>query len=232
METALKYILVFAAGAGVGFLVAKKIFDEPAIEQDDDQEELDRINANIRRRAEGRTSNEPRNEVDEHPYLQKSSLEGTCTNKYNQIKRDYGIISRSKEEEDTDPSDENNDDDPNKVAFVGREDPYIIDDVQFAEEFNNFDKITLYFYQVDGILADDDETPIDDIEQLIGWEALALLDTENTVWVRNEKISSDYEVVPLNQSYQEMILGEQIYDRPPHDIGRHKNKRKDEDNDD
>ena len=50
---------------------------------------------------------------------------------------------------------------------------------------------------------DDNEEIIDDIEDYICYEALDMLSTQATVWVRNEKLRTDFEVISINKSYAE-----------------------------
>jgi hypothetical protein len=65
----------------------------------------------------------------------------------------------------------------------------------------------LYYYREDEILAHEDEEVVEDPNAVIGMEALESLDTEATVWVRNEPMGIDYEIVALNKSYSEMVGG-------------------------
>ena len=54
---------------------------------------------------------------------------------------------------------------------------------------------------------DENEEIIDDIESVVGYDALAMLDMQTTVWVRNEPLGIDYEIIALNKSYQETVDG-------------------------
>ena len=94
--------------------------------------------------------------------------------------------------------------------------PYFISSEDYAYGRPEFDKLTLTYYAEDDILADEREEQVDDVERLIGADALdqfgkgaALLsDDTDTLYVRNETLSTDYEVVRVYQSYHKVVLGE------------------------
>lgn len=74
------------------------------------------------------------------------------------------------------------------------------------------DKVVLTYYEEDNTLVDEEETVIDDRNRLIG-NALEKFGTEkdgdpDTVYVRNGKTKTDYEIVRVKGSYSEIALGE------------------------
>lgn len=89
--------------------------------------------------------------------------------------------------------------------------PYIISEEEFSLENRHFDKVTLGYFVEDDTLVDDQDRPIDDAERSIGSDALMNFGLysgdPNIVFVRNEQVSIDYEVVRDERSYQEVILG-------------------------
>lgn len=89
--------------------------------------------------------------------------------------------------------------------------PYIISLEEFSEGTTNFDKISICYYEDDDTLADENEEIITDVSTVIGDDALTSFgqDSEDpeVVYVRNEQMSIDYEVVRLSKSYQETVLG-------------------------
>lgn len=86
--------------------------------------------------------------------------------------------------------------------------PYVISYDEFAEEHNEYSKITLYYYVDDDTICGEDEEIIAEYDEFIGWDALNYLEVNTTVWVRNDRIAADYEVTRVNGSYQELIMGE------------------------
>lgn len=91
--------------------------------------------------------------------------------------------------------------------------PYIIDEFDFDQNFEWFQKETITYYIVDDVLADTDEDIM--AQDVVGQDALDILrrDEADAVYVRNEKLSIDYEVVGSDHSYVEDILG--IHTPPP-----------------
>lgn len=208
MHDTLKYTLIFTAGATTGFLLAKKLLEEKykALAQ----EEIDSVKA-IRRPEMGRTVAP---DVTEQTFIgSKSSLDGVYTNKYTQTKRDYRIVVddeyiKNKIAAREDLSDEHTDEDIIEATDVNKEGPYVIDETEFADEMPHYDKLTWYYYILDDVLTEEDgESIVDDVDKTVGYDSLSQLDLQSTVWVRNDRLATDYEVVKFEKSYQEQILG-------------------------
>lgn len=89
--------------------------------------------------------------------------------------------------------------------------PYVITEKEFSEENQHFDKITIDYYELDDTLADEQEEPIPDVSSIVGDEALLCFgkgsNDPDTIYVRNEKLSTDFEVIRLHKSYRETVLG-------------------------
>lgn len=153
--------------------------------------------------------------------LTRSSLD---TDPYEQAKRDYHRISTEKnasvaKDEPDEPDTEDEDraeetDDAGKteqdmldLTRIDRTQPYIINDREYSEEFDHHNKVSLYYYRVDDVLCEENEEIIDDVDAAIGNEALSILDTQTTVWVRNEPLAIDYEIIALNSSFAESAHG-------------------------
>lgn len=92
--------------------------------------------------------------------------------------------------------------------------PYMIEESNFSEENTCYDKLTVFYYKQDETLSDESEEMIQDVRGTIGEEALSTLEENEyegdvaTVYVRNEKLGIDYEVIALDKSYSWDILGE------------------------
>ena len=75
---------------------------------------------------------------------------------------------------------------------------------------------SLTYYAVDDILANDEDEMINDVESLIGADALDHFGAEaaelsgdsETMYIRNEKLHCDYEVTRIHQSYHQVVWGE------------------------
>jgi len=89
-----------------------------------------------------------------------------------------------------------------------RSHPYEITDEDFSESMGIFDKISLFYY-ADGVLADEGEEMVDDVDRAVGIELLLDWagdpDKAELLYVRNEKMNIDYEILRMEQPYSEMV---------------------------
>lgn len=95
--------------------------------------------------------------------------------------------------------------------------PYLISIDDFDAGYSGrYDTVSMTYYAVDDVLADDNEETVMDVERFIGAdtldhfgaEAAELSGDENTLYVRNEVLHCDYEVTRIHQSYHQVVLGE------------------------
>lgn len=97
------------------------------------------------------------------------------------------------------------------LAAVKPDEPYVIAAEQYHEERDYYDKETLYYYDEDEVLTDDQEEIITDEKAIVGEDSLLCFgdrsEDADIVFVRNERLTTDYEVIRLSESYQEKVLG-------------------------
>lgn len=78
------------------------------------------------------------------------------------------------------------------------------------ETYDNFEDIDLTYYAEDDILCDDQEQVIEDPEAIIG-DALTKFGVKSgypdTVYVINKRVRAIFEVLMVEGSYQEIVLG-------------------------
>lgn len=92
-------------------------------------------------------------------------------------------------------------------------DPFIISCDSFSDEKPLYDKITLHYYDIDDVLADEDDEAVPSPDQIIGMDAISnfgeteLSDDPDIVYVRNPRLSSDFEVIRLHKNFHKVILG-------------------------
>lgn len=100
-----------------------------------------------------------------------------------------------------------NEDDINKVSYL----PYVISRDSYENEYRHFNKESLVYFEKDKILVDDRDDIIDNIEMILGSEALSSFgegsEDNDIVYVRNMRIQCDFEVVREHMSYRENVLG-------------------------
>lgn len=91
--------------------------------------------------------------------------------------------------------------------------PYIISEEDFIDpnSYVEFDRNTLLYYEEDDVLATDRDEVIQNVEEIIGSQALTSFgygsNNKDVVFVRNVKLGCNFEVIREEGSYQEMVLG-------------------------
>lgn len=87
------------------------------------------------------------------------------------------------------------------------DEPYVISPEEFGES-DNYEQINLTYY-ADGVLADDNDEVMDDIESTVGEDfADHFGDYEDdSVHIRNDRLRCDYEILKDNRTYDE-VAGE------------------------
>lgn len=112
---------------------------------------------------------------------------------------------------DPTPIDYNSQEFKDRVASRSPEEPYIITVDEFMDDYPEFDKTCLTYFEADDILCDTRDQPIPDIAETIGLDSLdnfgLYSKDKNIVYVRNERISSDFEIAYDPGSYLESIAG-------------------------
>ena len=89
--------------------------------------------------------------------------------------------------------------------------PYVITYEEFSEDHLDFEKVSISYYEEDDTLADEREEPIPNLNDIIGDESVERFGDRshdpNVVYVRNERLSLDFEVTRNPRSYLEAVLG-------------------------
>lgn len=121
----------------------------------------------------------------------------------NQAKRyapgEYNIVPGSEDEEgESEPTVEKID------PVEDYRDPYVVSMDEFAT-MDGHDAVTLTYFR-DGVLADENYDRITDVEATVG-DALERLEQygEDCVYVRNERLRVDYEILRDMRSYHEIL---------------------------
>ena len=131
------------------------------------------------------------------------------------LKRGIMPVEPDDEEEDEDEDSEEPEEEDSEVinVFEASKDgtPYIITWEQFSEENEHYEKVNLDYYADDNTLSDTNDAPIPDVIGLIGRDALDNFGNgsheENVVYVRNDKLALDFEIVRKDTSYSAYVLG-------------------------
>jgi hypothetical protein len=89
--------------------------------------------------------------------------------------------------------------------------PYLITHDEYFAAEKEYDTQSLTYYDADDTLADEKDQPIREIDQVIGEENLVRFGVAsqdpNIVYVRNDRLETDYEISRSGGSYLEEVLG-------------------------
>ena len=92
-----------------------------------------------------------------------------------------------------------------KVNMV--EKPYIISPEEFGD-FDEYTKLSLTYYS-DEVLADENDEIVDDIDETVGADFADHFGEyeDDSVFVRNDRLKCDYEILRDNRSYSDVTGG-------------------------
>lgn len=104
--------------------------------------------------------------------------------------------------------------------------PVVITMEEFTDSHTEYEKLSLYYWDEDDTLSDEGEEIIPNIEDFIG-DALTHFgegsNDPDIVYVRNERLGCDYEVVRQHKSFQQ-----EVYGIPPEEGNNKKRRMKDD----
>lgn len=83
--------------------------------------------------------------------------------------------------------------------------PYVISPDEFGE-IDNYEEISMTYYS-DGVLADDNDNIVNDVEDIIGTESLTHFGEyeDDSVFVRNDCLKCDYEILLDSRKYSDVL---------------------------
>lgn len=86
--------------------------------------------------------------------------------------------------------------------------PYVISPDEYGEN-ENYAQISLTYYDGDGVLADDKDEVVDDIDETIGTDFANHFGEyeEDSVFIRNDRLKCDYEILRDNRSFSDVVEG-------------------------
>lgn len=207
MNTTVKNILIFVAGAGLGSLATYRFVKNKCKQVM--QEEIDSVIEHFSKRAA----------IDEAEHLK----EMTDEEYHKQVHQytDYNKCSVSELADGAHPFSGGS----SKMGSV----PYIIPETEFSNTFTHYDKLTLYYYDEDDTLADENEEIVANIDYIIGDENLNCFGVESNdtdiVYVRNDQLAIDYEVIRVYKSYQRDVMGITLVSDTGHPAGFTKGRK-------
>lgn len=190
------FVLGVAIGSFVTWNVVKDTYQKLAQEEIEDirqyyKEKLDALEPKT-------VSNEVPKNTHEKPDIREFAARIIGENGYknysNTIIKPDPVLNKEEEPEQKE----------NKVVEHDPNRPYVISPDEFGEK--EYTVISLSYY-ADGVLADEDDHVVEDVDAVIGYESLEHFgEYENdSVHVRNDRLRCDYEILIDLREYSEVI---------------------------
>lgn len=90
--------------------------------------------------------------------------------------------------------------------------PIVIPPEEFGE--TDYETISLTYY-ADGVLADDMDEPVDNVDDIVGKDSLTRFGEyeDDSVFVRNDRLKCDYEILADSRNYKD--VAKRVY---PHEV--------------
>lgn len=89
--------------------------------------------------------------------------------------------------------------------------PYVITDDEFFKNDTEYEQINLQYYTLDAVLCEQDDTYVRESDDIVGDDNLLRFgdgsNDANIVYVRNDRLEKEYEVIRVKGSYQETVHG-------------------------
>lgn len=181
---AFKYFISFGLGAVIGAVTAV-YFTKDRIQKEADAQ-IESVKQTFM--TKWNDSNEPKKEEDPSGPIKKEVRTVKNFNAYEKLIRDNVYH------------------DPNTVKLTP-ETPYIIDPDAYGE-MDGYSQVTYYYFS-DGVVTDDNYELLDDLEETIGKNSVdhfgIYKDDPDTVYVRNDRIHCDIEILKDKRSYEKDI---------------------------
>lgn len=150
-------------------------------------------------------------------YILKEHFERITQEEINSVKKVFANRGTSIQEEKKEIEEYKNELEKNQYvnySNIGRnkmeketqvEKPYVISPDDFGE-LDGYEQISLTYY-ADGVLTDDNNEPIEDVEATVGTDSLQQFGEyeEDSVFVRNDRLKCDYEILSDYRKYSDVV---------------------------
>lgn len=167
-------VVIFAAGAAIGSAVTWKLLKDKYAKIA--QEEIDSVKEVFTVR---KNSSNTIDELVESKEVKDETLRSFSDKiDYSNLVKEIGYISKD-EEGGSDVNDK----------------PYVIEPEEYGE-MDGYETVSLTYY-ADGVLADDRDNVVEDVEGMVGVESLDHFGEyeDDSVFVRNDRLETDYEIL-------------------------------------
>lgn len=218
-----KNLIIYGIGAATGAFIAIKMLEDHYAAIAD--EEIEAVKNMAREKIKEIEKKYEKDTEEVKEVIKKN--EEVVNNVYKKMARDYTkpnleeIAERAKELADEEKEYPREDDDMDDLEEEMYEkeaesdklnerydiDPYLITEEEFSNENLHYEKETLWYYLEDKVLCNDSEELVDDVEALIGEETLDFINDDQTIYIRNDRQGSDFEIVCVKKAYSVEVMG-------------------------
>lgn len=197
MTSVLNKIFIFITGAALGSVVTWKVLQKrynerineemtefKKAQRDESMEKLEQMHADLVEKKEEVEAHEATLKVDENgPALTKHIENWETTSKHYR-----GILENEGYSDDDAPA------------------PYVIPPEEFGNDADEYDLISLNYYE-DGVLADDWDDVIEDVDRVVGKDSLTHFGEyeDDSVYVRNDRLKCEYEILLRVGKFEDRI---------------------------
>lgn len=203
MNNGLKSLLTFSLGVAAGSIVTWKLLDEKykrlfMEEMEREKEEYKKMHRREERVERMVTAimeeMDEDEDVDAHPILEKPDIF-----EYASKVSDLGYTHYASMHDKS-----NRVNIPKEVVDVER--PYVIKPEEF-DELDDYEAISLTYYEGDGVVTDDLDCPVENVDDVVGLDSLRHFGEyeEDSVFVRNDVLKTDYEILLDVRKYSDVV---------------------------
>lgn len=220
MSDKLSKVLIFVAGAACGAAVTNYLVKSKYEQLV--QEEIDSVKETYARMLANKSDEDDISEDTETMEAKKKAevaKEKPSIIEYAAMLQKQGYTSYSDASESSDSNDEEEyeDEESEEEEYEEEEQesaidkPYVIAPEEFGE-YDDYEEISLRYY-ADGILTDDQDELVEDVEETVGFDSLNKfgLYEDDSVHVRNDRLKADYEILRSTSRYSDVRKNTQHY---------------------
>lgn len=183
----MREVLIFVSGVTVGGFLGYKIIEKKYSEK---------LETEVNRRIDEYVLNNKKEEKKHTEQIEIKKENAADKINYNSVTKNY--IS-SEDNEDNKEEDDGKEDEPEVNDYISDDprDPYEITEEEYDDNSNEFEKESLYYYRGNYTLVDDSDNVVDteDADILLGSDWVDLMNNNGIIYIRNEKVKTDYEIV-------------------------------------
>ena len=205
----IKNLVIFLLGGVIGGLISYKYLEEKYSKMANDdiedvkawaKEKINKLNDKINILENGQQEENVSEQVENEVKSSDSQDENIDYTKYT----DHKVNSKNVNENLKKLV--NIDENREEQRIKNEGDIYQISPDEFLNEHEDYDKVTIFYYAGNNVLADDCKCKITDPDEYIGkfiWKNINLCFVNNEMYVRNHTIGADYEILLLDEIFDD-----------------------------